>query len=212
MTSVTVWQVDLDPGRKVVEALRALLDDRERAAAHARADVAGDRYVVAHGAAREILGATLGEPPQAITFGEPGPRGRPTLRSRASLSFNLSHSGSLALVAVTEGATVGVDVEAYTRRPTERLAHRSLSSVELADWTSLPDVDRDRAFFRHWTRKEALLKAQGRGIARLRELTATPAPAGWTIEDLQVPGAAAAVAVHVARASVSLREWVLRSR
>src|SRR5471032_790681 len=67
--TVSVWTVDLDQPLAVVDALRGSLDDAEvLAAASRRDDTVRNRYVVAHGAARSILGARLGVEPDAVVI------------------------------------------------------------------------------------------------------------------------------------------------
>ena len=108
--------------------------------------------------------------------------GRPVIAG-VPLSFNVSHSGPLALVAVLErDARVGVDVEVVrSRGRLDALARRIFDSDEYAAWLDRDDPDaRLRAFFEMWTVKEAVLKARGVGITTaLREVPHHPD--GWTV-------------------------------
>jgi 4'-phosphopantetheinyl transferase len=147
------------------------------------------------------------------------PGGKPRLDSgwnSAPLSFNLSHSRGRALVAVSSGREVGVDVERLRRDlPMDRLAARFFSPREIAALRSTADAVRPAAFFACWTRKEAFVKATGAGIFRqpLQSFVVSVQPgpgpvpleipghaeeAGrWRIESLDAgPGYAAAVAVE----------------
>lgn len=97
-----------------------------------------------------------------------GEHGRPRLADGLdpSLDFNWSHSGNQAVIALARGVAPGVDIE--RRRERERLlaiAQRFFSADEAAALAALPAADRDTAFLRLWTAKEAILKAIGRGIA-----------------------------------------------
>jgi 4'-phosphopantetheinyl transferase len=99
------------------------------------------------------------------TFGKPG------LVDGGGIEFSLSRSGSWALVGVSRGRAVGVDVERLdTRleRPEElsRLAQRVLTEDEAAELEELEAGQRARAFVQLWARKEALLKALGTGLSR----------------------------------------------
>ena len=216
--TVSVWTVDLLQPISVVDALRAWLDDDEvRAAASRRDDLLRNRYVVAHGALRSILGAQLGLEPTAVAIsrrcphcGDPA-HGKPELaggsEGTADLSFSLSHSESVALIAVVPGARVGVDVE--IERPRARLdalAARVLSPEEHAEWSDAEPPARLRAFLELWTAKEAYLKAIGVGIARpMREVPRRPP--GWTITTIpSPPGSIASVAVE-ADAVVRIEPW-----
>ena len=112
---VHVWRVGLDPPGEVVAELRGLLAADEVARAerfhfeqHRR------RYTVGRGALRRLLGGYLGIPPDAVRFAY-GEREKPRLAEQGAglpLQFNLSNSSELALVAVTVGPEVGVDLEA----------------------------------------------------------------------------------------------------
>ena len=181
---VHVWRVDVAGGGAV--ALETLSEgERERAARfHFAAD--RDRFVASHAALRGILAPYLGAEPSSLVFGE-GAQGKPLLDAPAhgrSLRFSLSHSGDLALVAVSLGREVGVDVEHV--RPRADLADfvaRYFSPREREVQARIPSDDRLRAFYEVWTLKEAYLKACGDGL--LRELDAF---------DVTVGDAAAAVA------------------
>ncbi len=130
------------------------------------------RYASAHALARHVLGGHLRIDPAAIRFEAVctrcgGPHGKPVVRGSADrVSFSLSHSGDRVVVAATCGIPVGVDVER------ESAAARALETSELVLATNeremlarLPEDERARAFLRMWTRKEALLKATGDGLA-----------------------------------------------
>jgi 4'-phosphopantetheinyl transferase len=213
---VSVWNIDLDQPLAVVDTLRAYLDETEvRAAASRTNDVLRHRYVVAHGALRSILGARLGVAPDAVVLSRvcalcgDEMHGKPELvvdeSSPSSVRFSLSHSESIAVVAVVTGARVGVDVE--IERPRGRLdalAARVLDSEDYADWLDLPTSVQLRSFLEQWTAKEAYLKAIGAGITvSLRDVPVEPD--GWTVTGFSSPpGSVARLAVEghaVARVS-----------
>ena len=86
----------------------------------------------------------------------------------ASLRFNVSHSADLAVVAVSRGREVGVDLERM--RPiteAERIVASFFSAAEVDAFAAIPEPDRAAAFLRGWTRKEAVLKGFGVGISGL---------------------------------------------
>jgi 4'-phosphopantetheinyl transferase len=212
--AVRVWTVDLDQPRSVVADLTRHLDAEERQRAGERPPGARrDRYVVAHGALREVLAAVTGAAPRAVEIerrcrhcGHPD-HGKPTTRD-PELSFNLSHSATTALVAVARGADVGVDVEAVRARPhLERLAARLLTPEEHAQWVAVEAAARNRAFLELWTAKEARLKATGVGLTRPLRTVAARA-AGWTVTSLDLgPAAVASVAVRGVHAAPELAIW-----
>jgi 4'-phosphopantetheinyl transferase len=91
--------------------------------------------------------------------------GKPRLAS-ARLQFNLSHSGGALLVGVSREQPLGVDLEMSRRsRRVLDLAQRYFHPTEVAALAALPEARQQPAFLRLWSCKEALLKAQGRGIA-----------------------------------------------
>jgi 4'-phosphopantetheinyl transferase len=123
-----------------------------------------ERYAAAHVNLRRILGAYLDLPPEKIRF-RANRFGKPELADEASLHFNLSHSRTIALLAVDHALPVGVDVEDL--RPIEvEVAAAHFSARELADLSTLTGEARVRGFYRCWTRKEAILKAEGVGLQR----------------------------------------------
>jgi 4'-phosphopantetheinyl transferase len=87
--------------------------------------------------------------------------------STRGLQFNLTHSRSLALLAVTTGQAVGIDVEdivGFSNPDVGTLAEGLLSKREIGVLMALEREGRMRSFLRCWTRKEALLKAAGVGL------------------------------------------------
>jgi 4'-phosphopantetheinyl transferase len=202
---VSVWTIDLDQPLAVVDTLRGYLDDTEvRAAASRKNDLLRHRYVVAHGAVRSILGAGLGVAPDAVVLSRRCVRcgdeahGRPeVVMHDGRVQFSLSHSESIAVVAVTVGARIGVDIE--VERPRGRLdalAARILDSETYADWLDLPASEQLRSFLEQWTAKEAYLKAIGTGITvSLRDIPVEPD--GWTVAGFaSPPGSVARLAVE----------------
>jgi 4'-phosphopantetheinyl transferase len=124
---------------------------------------------------REVLGAHLGMDPGEIPLREEA-SGRPVLDGGPAISH--SHSGEWTLVAVSHGRRVGVDVERVRAGfPVDRFARRFFSSREQAALGRLSAADREDAFFALWTRKEALLKATGEGLAGGLEDCAVPVTA-----------------------------------
>lgn len=119
---------------------------------------------------RHILAHYARLPAASLGF-ERGEFGKPRLVNRESggIAFNLSHSGSVALVAVTCGQEVGVDVERWSDRVSHAdLASRVFSRAECAALSAMSASPADvrAGFYAAWTRKEAYMKATGHGITR----------------------------------------------
>ena len=177
-----VWRVALDqPDARVATLFALLSEDERRRAFRFHFDRDRRRFTVARGALRSILGSYLATPPERLRFGY-SEHGKPFLRQPQplllDLRFNVSHSDELALVAVTVATEVGVDVEKI--RPDFaglEIAERFFSPAEVRALRSLPIHLRSRAFFNCWTRKEAFVKATGRGLSfPLKAFDVTLAP------------------------------------
>jgi 4'-phosphopantetheinyl transferase len=144
----------------------SILDDHERKRT-ARFYFAPDkvRYSLCHANMRRILASYLTKTPESLIYRE-AEGGKPELALEGTdppLHFNLSHSKSIALLAVTLHSKVGVDVEDI--RPIERdVATRFFSPAELASMATLDGEEWLDAFYRCWTRKEAILKIEGMGL------------------------------------------------
>lgn len=161
---VDVWRVGLEQPPEIVESLKTLLADDELAtAARYHFPVHRRRSIVRRGALRTILAGYLGAGPAAIRFIY-GPQGKPALdEPAAAIHFNLSHSGELALVAVGQ-QPLGVDLEQWRQvADADLVARRFFTPNEVAAQRAAPDGN--QLFLRHWTRKEAVIKAVGRGLS-----------------------------------------------
>jgi 4'-phosphopantetheinyl transferase len=126
-----------------------------------------ERREAARRALREILGGYLGEEPEAVALAV-GEAGKPRLAAAAAaLSFNLSHSGGLALVAVAAGGVeIGIDVELIRpRRDLVRLAARWLPAADATAVAAAPEEEREDVFYAAWTRFEARAKCTGTGLS-----------------------------------------------
>lgn len=123
-----------------------------------------NRYLAVRGALRRILAGYLDVEPVDLRF-EVNAYGKPYL-SNASLFFNISHSKDRLLVAVSDFDQIGVDIERIkTRNNLLGLAKRCFSVDELSFWSDLSADEQVQVFYQLWVRKEAFVKAVGRGIA-----------------------------------------------
>jgi 4'-phosphopantetheinyl transferase len=213
--TVHVWGFDLDvePGPFV-----PLLDEAESArASRFHFPEHRDRFIVGRGLLKLILSNVAGVPAPEIRF-EYGRYGKPMLRHRAGPHFNTSHSDGRALVAVCEAHPVGIDIERI--RPLSDLngvAAVVFNERERRQLDAWDGEERQQAFFRGWSRKEAYFKATGVGLsATLHALTVDLASSmrpiveihgddarRWSMQDvLTVTGYSGAVAVPCARAGL----------
>lgn len=158
--SLHFWALDA-PGSTVEDLARHLSPDETARAARFVFDRDRIAHVLGRGRLREILGARTGTAPAALRF-DYGAHGKPALAGGPF--FNLSHSGGLACLAISETADLGCDIEAF-RFVEEGVAERFFAPAEHAARLALPEAERQAAFFRIWTRKEAVVKAIGDGLS-----------------------------------------------
>lgn len=137
-----------------------LSDDERERADRFRVEHARRAFVASRAALRRILGARLGVEPATLEF-TLSAHGRPSLAG-GRVSFNVSHSGELGLIAVADGERrIGVDVEQVRATSDfQALAARFFHPDEAAAIGA-----RREAFFRCWTKKEAVVKAIGQGLS-----------------------------------------------
>ena len=224
-----VWTFDLSADRVEVERLMALLsrEERERGGRFINPEHA-DWFYVAHGRVRELLASYLDIPPQEIAFTR-AKHGKPRISTTGvEIFFNLSHSDSIASVVVAT-AEVGIDLEHVKRLINPAEAEGALAPGERQALAAFEGRARLEAFYRCWTRKEALIKAIGSGLRTPLEsfevpvtsepeanvsfdLSATQSPASWRVVSFEpCPEVVGAVAIPrdptIDRAGICWRTW-----
>ena len=158
-----LWRVDLDAVAAPEAA--ACLSNEEWERAH-RFVFARDRhrFIAAHAALRSTLSASTGIPGAFLDF-TLGANGKPALVDPPDVHFNLSHSQSVGLIAIGGKDQIGVDVEVLRHMSdVDAMAAAYFTPAEQQALEAAPPGERDRAFLRCWTRKEACLKAVGTGL------------------------------------------------
>ena len=166
---VHVWRAGLNISTYQLHTFQATLAAEECVRAE-RFFFQKDRelFVARRGILRNILGPYLDREPNQLRFCY-NAYGKPSLAEEVGekeLCFNLSHSDGLALYALTWGRKIGIDIERL--RPDvadEAVAERYFSPREVAVLHALPRHLRKEAFFSCWTRKEAYIKAEGKGLS-----------------------------------------------
>jgi 4'-phosphopantetheinyl transferase len=200
---VALWHADLDRLAPRLDSLRGCLSDLERLRADRfRFEHDRRRFATCRVLLRWLLARELDGDPSAIEFSY-GPFGKPALDTTVSppLMFNVSHSEGQALIAVTRGAQVGVDIERMRcLDDVEQLASSVFSATERRAFDTLSPGDRMRGFFNGWTRKEAYIKARGDGLQRALE----------SFDVTLIPGEPARL-TRVENEPVELDRWTLSS-
>lgn len=222
---VWAWHITLPLDRPLAELWHRQLSSTERVRLEQfRRDDDRERFLAGRGLLRSILGVCVGLPPADVPL-QLGPFGKPaldgSLERRTRLRFNISHSGRVVLLALTCAGEIGVDVEAVILPDDWRtVVSRFFSLRERTELAALPASQCAPAFFSGWTRKEACLKATGKGLAanpvavevtlaprrmaRLLSLDERPVdPRQWLLCDLQMPdGYAGALAVWAGQSAL----------
>jgi 4'-phosphopantetheinyl transferase len=207
---VHLWLIHLDePDPTTVAAQFAdiLSEDERRRATRFRSTVDAQRWTVSRVALRQILARYRHVDGSNIAF-ELGPKDKPALArsSGPDVRFNLSHSAATALVAVTVGTEVGVDVERVRDGlDVMALARRALPALAVDELESIPPTIRTTAFFRLWVRHEAMVKCLGIG---LDDQSAAVGADELVVEEVSAgDGYAAAVAVAAGEDGARVSRW-----
>lgn len=208
--ALDVWRVDwvMDGAGAASEQTvdlwaEGLLDEAERGRAQ-RLVVAAKRrqFTRSRAALRVVLGWRLGVDPRGLEF-RLADHGRPEVDG---IVFNLSHSGTVAVIAVgaTSTTKLGVDVERVeTDRPVDRLVERFFAPSEADAFAQCPTDERAADFARRWALKEAYVKALGTGLTySSRDFALQDDPVSWTARPLLA---------SCARHGERLRDWRFRN-
>jgi len=213
-----VWRADLT---QVDDEVCGLLCDQERARAERiLRELDRQLWRRSRGLLRALLGRYLQEDPRVLRFSV-GSHGKPALTAdaidskptprRSSIeparfSFNMAHSGRLALYAFSESGAVGVDVEVARREIDEvAIAGRVFGSARARCLEGLDPAVRRQEFLRMWACHEAELKCLGVGIGRADLANETRRP--WIAELEPGPGAAGAVATERPARELCCWDW-----
>jgi 4'-phosphopantetheinyl transferase len=211
--TVVWWAAPVAPAD--APGLAAMLDEHERGRlGRFRRPADQARYLAAHALVRLVLADTVGTPAAALAFDRTcrcgAQHGKPVLPGGPG--FSLTHAGDLVGVAVHAGGDVGLDVEQVRELADlpAMVAHVCSPQESAAD---------AETFFTLWTRKEALLKAVGTGLATPMSAI-TLGPAGildWTGEDaphdpLWLADLRPAAGYHAAVAGTGARPEIIEER
>jgi 4'-phosphopantetheinyl transferase len=166
---IHIWQIPLSGHELLLPSLRRLLSQDEiQRADRFYFDRDRQSFTVARAATRQVLGRYVNLSGETLAFSY-GDKGKPELvqgAEGAPIKFNLSHSGEFALLAVTRGLCLGVDIERVNVDfAGEDIAERFFSRNEVAALRAIAAEARAESFFSCWTRKEAYIKALGEGLS-----------------------------------------------
>jgi 4'-phosphopantetheinyl transferase len=213
---VHIWFRSLDSaGVEAPAVLPYLSADERQRAQRFHYDQHRNEFILSRGTLRLVLASYLGESPDQLRF-EYARHGKPALAEAYSahrLSFNLSHTYGMMLLAVVRQRSIGVDIEKIRCDfDVRQIAERFFSAPEQSGLRNVRDEEQHEVFFRCWTRKEAYIKAKGEGLSLpLRDFDVSLEPDSaalvatrpdenearhWRMLNLQIaPGYAAAAAI-----------------
>jgi 4'-phosphopantetheinyl transferase len=229
-SEIHVWQAFLDFEESALSQFESVLSADEKARA-ARFRFARDRehFVAARGILRELMGYYQRRPPSAIGFSSYRPEAKPALQleyGQLPIRFNLARSHGLAVFAFARGREVGIDVELIQPSlAAEETAQHFFSRLEIKELHSLPAAMRPEGFSLCWARKEAYVKARGKGLyIPLNSFSVSLTPGQqerlqsadsdrWRLRSFQpAPGFVGAIAAEGQDWELRLREWVPRKK
>lgn len=224
---IHIWLVPLEVDPSIINHLRQIISDDERIRADRfRFERHRNRFIVARGLLRVTLALYLKKDPIELIFNY-NDYGKPVLAEQSGgdrLKFNVSHSHVLALFGITLDHEIGIDIERIRPDFAElKIAQRFFSAREVEVLMSLPEAIQKSAFFNCWTRKEAFIKAKGKGLSiPLSQFDASLAPdepaelltvknepqeaARWLLYNLD-PGEDYKAALAVEKNNWQLRYW-----
>ena len=160
-----IWRIDIPGSPSLLDrCLSCLTPDELSRANRRKLPRARHEFILGRGALRILLAAATNLQPQAVPL-IAGPNEKPELPN-TNLTFNVTHSAGVILIALRRNGAVGIDLEHIN--PTmhfSEVAASTFTPAENLHLTSIADpTQRRRAFYQLWTRKESVIKADGRGL------------------------------------------------
>lgn len=203
-SDIHVWRIDIQGAAQYLYRLKKLLslDEIKKAEAYKFQDNIIS-YIVVRGTLRKILANYLEMDADKIEFSYTG-FGKPYLFSSiqsCSLNFNISHSEGFALFIIAKNREVGIDIERIRMIDDyEKIAEQFFAPNEYFELISIPSYQRLNAFYKCWTRKEAFIKANGKGLSYSLKDFEVKLDANGTVELRSIKGNAELA-----------RDWSLKS-
>ncbi len=164
--TVHIWNVNFDVNDNELQSYFKLLSEDEKERAN-RFRFFKDKkcFIVTRGALRLISSHYLKKEAEDIVFSYED-YGKPYFKHKTNLKFNVSHSGSRAVIGFVHHHTIGIDIEKTKNDfDTFEIAANFFSKAEIEALRKIPKDEQYIGFYRCWTRKEAFIKAKGSGLS-----------------------------------------------
>jgi 4'-phosphopantetheinyl transferase len=217
-----VWRASLDSPSQLLHRFTGTLNANEKERAEKfLVPQAREHFITARGILRALLSMYLEIDPEKVEL-QHGPEGKPSLSyvHNSQICFSVSHSQGMGLFAFAQRHEVGVDIERIKANfRSMEIASHFFATDEVTALAKLPPELEAEAFYACWTRKEAYVKARGRGLSiplksftvnftdseqLLRDETGAP----WSCYRLEpTPGFAGAVVAEGENWSLKCWEW-----
>jgi len=166
---IHIWKIPLVQSIHTIETFEgALSQDEHSRSARYHFEKDKQKFIIARGSLRMILGQYLNISPDQIEFiyNDYGKPGLDKGCGDKKISFNLAHSDNWAVCAIVNKHIIGIDIEKIRTLPdVAQIAERFFSDAEFADYQIVLEEHKISAFFNCWTRKEAFIKAIGEGLS-----------------------------------------------
>lgn len=134
-------------------------------------------------AGRVLLSNALSPLPD-IVYGE---QGKPAFSADTPLWFNLSHSGDDIALLLSDEGEVGCDIEVVRPRDNwQTLANTVFSLGEHAEVEAERPEQQLAAFWRIWTRKEAIVKQRGGSARQIVSVDSTALTSSLSVSQCQL--------------------------
>jgi len=163
--SIHIWCTSLSVHRneKELHTLYTLLNNQEKKRYENSIKDIADNFVISRGILKKLLSKYLLTNPRTMIFHQ-NKYGKPILKYYP-IQFNISHSKDLIVFAFTLNSPIGIDIE-YVRQDFEftDIIKKFFSQYEIQTIYSLSRSNQLHAFFDFWTKKEAVIKASGKGL------------------------------------------------
>lgn len=168
---VKLYEIELLKFYNLVSGTKDFLSDSERDQANRYHFIKDkNRFIICRTLLKFLLAEHTGLTIDKIIISNDSNK-KPFLAFHPSIFFNVTHAGDYAIIAIAK-SPVGVDIEHINKEfDYKEILPTVFNQVEINEIAN--SNDKHLAFYTFWTRKEAIVKATGKGI----EDTITQIPA-----------------------------------